>query len=138
MMREAAAPGAPILFRNYGEGFLLTDTRGRRDFWLVEVDGEHRVISRRGQIVPGLGATPEARLRYLLDHPHAGSRYFIAQAGSAAEGCALAWRHSRVMQQLGGVFLWPLDTGQPSPPGAAPCAPETGYTGPPTGGRHWF
>ncbi len=138
MAPALAVPPAAVQFRNYAEGPLLTATPGRRDFWLVEVDGEHVVTSRRGQLVPGLGATPAARLHSLLANPHAGSRYVIGQAASAAEGRALALRHSQVMALLGGVFLWPLATGQPDPPDAAPAAPATCYTGPPPGGRQWF
>ena len=138
MAQALAAPPAAVQFRNYAEGPLLTDTPGRRDFWLVEVDSAHVVTSRRGQLVPGLGATPAARLHSLLANPHAGSRYVIGQAASAAEGRALALRHSQVMALLGGEFLWPLATGQPDPPDAAPAAPAAGYTGPPGGGRQWF
>jgi len=138
MAQALAAPPAAVQFRNYAEGPLLTDTPGRRDFWLVEVDSAHVVTSRRGQLVPGLGATPAARLQSLLANPHAGARYVIGQAASAAEGRALALRHSQVMALLGGAFLWPLATGQPDPPDAAPAAPAAGYTGPPGGGRQWF
>lgn len=122
MVHAGAGPGGAVRYRNYAEGPLLPGAPGHISFWLIEVDDQCRVTSRSGRLVPGMGATPTARLQFVLAQPTAGTRGLIGRAHHPHEARALAIRHVQAVLLAGGVLLWPSATGQPNPP--ANPAPE--------------